>query len=96
MWQKLDRVLAHRIDALGLERGLTASHVCAEFDRLIAATLGDDAPIHAVSFRESRLKVEVTGGIWATELRLRLPKIKDELNKKLRDSEIAEIKLQVR
>lgn len=96
VWERLGKILPERALALGLGRGLSPTGVCAEFDRLAHEILGDDAPVEAISFVDGKLRVEARGGIWATELRLRLPQIGDELNKKLRDSAISEIKLRVR
>ena len=95
MWQKIDDLLKIRLSEMGLARGVEANGVCAEFDRLIKSELGETVPVHAVSFRAGRLKAEVTGGIWASEVRLRLPSLQRKLNRALKGSAIKEIKLVV-
>jgi hypothetical protein len=95
MWQKIDDLLKIRLSEMGLARGVEANGVCTEFERLIKAELGETVPVRAVSFKTGRLKVEVTGGIWASEVRLRLPALQRKLNKALGGSAIKEIKLVV-
>ena len=93
---RLDELLRQRLREKGLERPLRAHGVCEAFDLLARESLGAEAPVGAISFKDGRLKVEVRGSVWASELRLRSPEIQRVLNSRLKEAEVREIKLIVR
>lgn len=81
MWDSLGRMLPRRLEQLKLKQGVEAEQVLLRWPEVAGRVLGaDQTEVKAVSVKDGVLQLEVSSGIWSSEIRLKEPLLLRELN----------------
>lgn len=67
---ELKDILEKKLNQLGIKRQVTASQVCAAYDKAVLEIFGEEAlkKTEATSFKKGILKVRVSSSSWAQEV----------------------------
>jgi hypothetical protein len=81
MWSNLGKLLPQRLEDLRLRRGVEAEQALLRWPEVSGRVLGaDSTEVKAVSVKDGLLQLEVSSGIWSSEVRLKERLLLRELN----------------
>lgn len=90
MWNKLDKLLTHRLNSLGLKETSTASHIC-----YIASKIRASGNFRPIKFIRGALTVGVENNYVAQEIKFEENALIKKINQKLGKDLVNKIKYQI-
>jgi predicted nucleic acid-binding Zn ribbon protein len=93
MWEDLGKLLPRRLEALRIKEGVDAEQGLLRWPAVAGRVIGaEPSEAKALSIKDGVLLVEVSSGIWASEIRLKEDRLVRELNEPVLPQRIRGIK----